>query len=76
MDNELIKREILVLLEGEDGLPLVELHKLLKEKNLIKNDVRFRDLRKLLEELEDEGLIEERHFGEDQNFRVDYSLEK
>lgn len=69
--NRKLKLKILKLLDRSDGLTFLELSKALEEFRESRKEDRKR-LKLLLMEMEDEELIEERHFP---NGRVDYSIE-
>lgn len=66
---EIIKKKILKFL-ASGPKALMEIFEYLDNKATI------REIRIKLIELEDEKLLEERHFGKEENFRVDYFLEK
>jgi len=66
---EIIKKKILKFL-AKGPRALMEIFEYLDNKATI------REIRIKLMELEDEKILEERHFGKAENFRVDYFLEK
>jgi len=85
MKKEEIKEGILCLLAGESptgdgsGYTLLEIREFLNLNNIEgyfeENEESGNRLKELLIEMEKEGLLEERHFGEVLKGRVDYSIE-
>lgn len=77
MDKKEIIEGILYLLRGTSptfdgsGYTFLQIKEFLKT-----NNVEIKQLKELLKKMENEGLIEERHFDEKYNGRVDYSIEK
>ena len=67
-----IKEGILYLLQFDESFTLIEIRDYLKLNSI---DVSIRILRRILEELEDEYLVKERHFGAVRDGRVDYELQ-
>jgi hypothetical protein len=76
MDKETIKDGILFLLEG-DNYTLLEIRSFFKlnkiEGYFEEEKESWRNLKNLLNDMEDQELIEERHFDDG---RVDYSIEQ
>lgn len=68
MNADKIKKEVLGFMK-EGPKSLIEIFEFLSNKMTIK------EIRKLLLDLEEQGFLEERHFGKEENFRVDYDLE-
>jgi len=89
MEEQEIKEGILYLLSHNsdigDGLghTLIEIQNFLEHNDIWKKDKydqeknkeNWEKIKNLLDEMEKEGLIEERHFGEELMGRVDYSSE-
>jgi|TARA_Y100000310_G_scaffold327336_1_gene393532 hypothetical protein len=85
MDEQEIKEGILYLLEGSSptgdgsGYTLLEIRDFLKLNNVEgffeEGKENWKRLKNLLDEMEEGGLIEERHFGEVLGGRVDFSIE-
>jgi len=86
MEKEEIKEGILHLLQRTSstgdgmGWTFLEIRELLKINNVkgYFEDTKesWKKLKDLLKEMEEEGLIEERHFGEVLSGRVDFSIEQ
>lgn len=86
MKREEIKEAILYLLQGTSptgdgtGHTFLEIRQFLKLNNVKgyfeDNKEAWNRLKELLNKMEEEGLIEERHFGEVLCGRVDYSIEE
>lgn len=70
-DIKKIKEGILYLLQFDESFTLIEIKNYLKLNSI---DVPIRLMKRILEELEDEHFIEERHFRENRDGRVDYCL--
>lgn len=70
-DIKKIKEGILYLLQFDESFTLIDIKDYLKLNSI---DVPIRFMKRILEELEDDHLIEERHFGENRDGRVDYCL--
>ena len=90
MDKEEIKIGILFLLSNpndnwpdeqvaESAYTFIEIAEFFKLNDIgdytLPDSPFWKELRNILEEMEDDGLIEERHFGNNLMGRVDYSLE-
>ena len=67
-----IKEGILYLLQFDESFTLIEIKNYLSLNSI---DTPIRLLHKILEELEDEHLVKERHFGPEREGRVDYELQ-
>ena len=83
MNKEEIKIGILFLLShsnenwldekfADNGFTFLEIMEFLKLNNV---SIDYKELKILLDEMEDEGLFEERHFGKELMGRVDYDIE-
>ncbi|MFC1685514.1 hypothetical protein ACFLZZ_00655 [Nanoarchaeota archaeon] len=80
MEKDEIIEGILYLLqfEGELAFTLLEIKDFLKLngiKEYSEDEGHWRKLKELLVEIENQELIEERHFGKEYHGRVDYSIE-
>lgn len=82
MEREEIIEGILYLLQGTSptfdgrGYTLLQIREFLKLNNVKDYSESIGKLRKLLNDMENNGLIEKRHFGEKYHGRVDYGIEQ
>jgi len=77
MEKKEIIEGILYMLQGATSKFDGRRYKYLQILDFLKaNNVIVNNLREIIKEIEDKGLIEERHFGKEHDDRVDYSIEQ